>query len=317
MTATPRDSAGPDAYACLISVVIPTFNYAALLPRALESVIEQLASDIELIVIDDGSTDETADVLARFSQREPRVVVLHQANSGAAAARNMGIAEARGQFVLPLDADDQLLPDALQRLRGLITAQPQVEMVLAGRITRYTDGRSRLQLPLSLQVLSSRQLISLYLLRKRINIAHGSVLFRRSLLLVYPYPQGFAAGEDIPVFAGALARARVMTLPYPVVRINKHAGSLRRRIAPCEQASMRLVDEVFSRLPAECQPLSRRFRAQSYLSLFRSAWRVNQRSDARRYYMQAFKLSPMQAMRWSYLGKLLRMCMHIRSRNGF
>lgn len=317
MTELSGDNAPSGVHACLISVVIPTYNYAALLPFALDSVVEQLASDIELIVVDDGSTDETADVLARFSQREPRVVILHQANSGAAAARNRAIAEARGRFVLPLDADDELLPGALQRMRELIALHPQVEMILAGRVTRYSDGRSRMQLPLPLHVLSSRQVISLYLLRKRINIAHGSVLFRRNLLLACPYPQGFRAGEDIPVFAGTLARAVVMTLPYPVVRINKHSGSLRRRIAPSEQASMRLVDEVFSRLPAECQSLSRRFRAQSYLSLFRSAWRVNQRADARRYYIQAFKLSPMQALRWSYLGKLLRMSLHIRSRNGF
>ena len=119
--------------------------------------------------------------------------------------------------------------------------------------------------------------------------------------------QRLAAGGDI-------AEGQGVTLPHPLVRIHKHADSVRRRV-PGEQSTMRLVDEVFARLPAECQSLVRRFRAQSYLSLFRSAWRLDHRAEARRYYLCALKLSPAQALRWRYLGKLLRLSLHIRSRN--
>lgn len=314
MTAPVHEVVPQRASEYLISVVIPTFNYASMLPRALESVLEQLADDIELIVVDDGSTDATAEILADFCLRAPRLRVLTQANAGAAAARNRGIAAAQGRFVLPLDADDELLPGALQRLKALIEAQPTVEMILAGRITCHADGRSRVQLPVPMHALGPREVISLYLLRKWVSVAHGSTLFLRDLLLQYPYPQGFEAGEDIPVFASVLARARVVTLPHPLVRIHKHADSVRRRV-PGEQSTMRLVDEVFARLPAECQSLIRRFRAQSYLSLFRSAWRLDRRAEARRYYLCALKLSPTQALRWRYLGKLLRLSLHIRSRN--
>ncbi len=71
----------------LISVIIPTYNYAHLLPRALASVLSQMAADVELIVVDDGSTDATAEVLAAYAARHPQLRLLDQANAGAAAAR--------------------------------------------------------------------------------------------------------------------------------------------------------------------------------------------------------------------------------------
>jgi len=81
----------------LISVVVPTYNYANTLPRALDSVLVQWADDIELIVVNDGSRDNTREVLDDYQVRYPgRLQVLHQDNAGVAAARNRGIAMARG-----------------------------------------------------------------------------------------------------------------------------------------------------------------------------------------------------------------------------
>ncbi|MEF8751390.1 MAG: glycosyltransferase family A protein, partial [Candidatus Accumulibacter necessarius] len=86
----------------LISVIIPTYNYAHLLPRALDSVVEQLATDVELIVVNDGSTDATSEVLAGYAARHPQLRVIDQANAGAAAARNHGIRESRAPYALLL-----------------------------------------------------------------------------------------------------------------------------------------------------------------------------------------------------------------------
>ncbi|MBL8376066.1 MAG: glycosyltransferase family 2 protein, partial [Candidatus Accumulibacter sp.] len=97
----------------LISVIIPAYNYAHLLPRALDSVLVQMAADVEVIVVNDGSTDATREVLAAYAVRHPQLRVIDQANAGAAAARNHGIRESHGPYALLLDADDELLPDAL------------------------------------------------------------------------------------------------------------------------------------------------------------------------------------------------------------
>lgn len=307
MTISTYPQGGPQGLGdCLISVVVPAFNYAHLLPRCLDSVLGQLASDMELIVVDDGSTDTTAALLEEYRQRHPHLHVLGQSNAGAAVARNNGITQARGRFILPLDADDELLPGALEALRALLLSRSDVELVLAGRISRHVGGQERLHLPKVDSYAGARRLVCQYLLDKQISLTHGSTLFRRDLLLRWPYPERLAFGEDIPVFAVVLACSSIATLSLPVVRINKHPGS-RRRALGTESLVGALVEEVFARLPAECQPLRRRYAAQVYLSLFRSAWRDNGRLDAGRFYGLAVRLSPLQALRWRYLRKALRL----------
>jgi glycosyltransferase involved in cell wall biosynthesis len=97
-----------------VSVILPTFNRAALLPRAINSVLFQTFSDLELIVVDDGSKDETAEVVAGI--KDPRVVYYRRShNGGVSAARNSGLAIARGAYVAFQDSDDEWLPDKLQR----------------------------------------------------------------------------------------------------------------------------------------------------------------------------------------------------------
>jgi glycosyltransferase involved in cell wall biosynthesis len=94
-----------------VSVVIPAHNYAHYLPFALDSVLAQTRGSLEVIVVDDGSTDATREVVARYT--DPRVRYVWQANAGLAASRNTGIREARFPFVAFLDADDQWLPEFL------------------------------------------------------------------------------------------------------------------------------------------------------------------------------------------------------------
>jgi glycosyltransferase involved in cell wall biosynthesis len=89
----------------LVSVIIPTYNYARFLPEALESAQSQQGVDLEVIVVDDGSTDETQDVLSMYqSGLQGNLRVLHQDNQGLSAARNAGINLARGEFLVFLDA---------------------------------------------------------------------------------------------------------------------------------------------------------------------------------------------------------------------
>jgi glycosyltransferase involved in cell wall biosynthesis len=94
----------------VISVVIPCYNYARYLPEAIESVVNQSYEPVQVVIVDDGSSDETASVAAAF----PCVRYIHQSNTGLAAARNRGIRESTGRFLLFLDADDRLCPGALE-----------------------------------------------------------------------------------------------------------------------------------------------------------------------------------------------------------
>lgn len=98
----------------LVSVVIPTYNRADVLPRAVETALDQTLSDIEVIVVDDASTDDTLATLAEYD--DPRLTVLeHETNRGASAARNTGIAVAEGDYIALLDSDDEWAPEKLER----------------------------------------------------------------------------------------------------------------------------------------------------------------------------------------------------------
>lgn len=290
----------------LISVIIPAYNYAHLLPRALDSVLAQWAEDIELLVVDDGSQDNSAEVLAEYQVRHPQLQVVHQANAGAAAARNHGIRLARGRYALLLDADDELVADAFANLRRVLKANPHAGLVLGAQLSVSPDGRERLRLPTPASG-TPRQLIQRYLLEKKISISHCCTLFRRDLLLQRPYPESLRSGEDIAVFAYLLVSAPVALINQPLARIYKHADSLRHNRADEEAVAQGMLREVFASLPAECQPLRKRYEAQRYLSLFRAALLAGDQANARRYYRHALGLSPWQALRWSYLKKALRL----------
>lgn len=120
-----------------ISIIIPVYNRAALVGRALDSVFAQTYRDYEIIVVDDGSSDGSAELLESYGDR---LITLRQANAGAAAARNSGIAMARGEFIAFLDSDDEWCADKLRRQLEYYDAYPEVALVYTDMV-EVVDGR--------------------------------------------------------------------------------------------------------------------------------------------------------------------------------
>ena len=112
-----------------ISVVIPTYNCGALIPEALDSIFAQTFTDFEVIVVDDGSTDNTRDVVSRYRED---IRYIYQNNKGVSAARNAGIKEARGQYIAFLDADDLWLPEKLASQMRVMTQSDAIGIVACG-----------------------------------------------------------------------------------------------------------------------------------------------------------------------------------------
>jgi hypothetical protein len=112
-----------------VSVIMPAFNSAAYIDAAIDSVLNQTVSDLELLVIDDGSSDETAALVARRRGTDPRIRLLRQPNAGPGAARNAGFREARGPFFAFLDSDDEWAPTFVQRQLAILAARPEVDVV--------------------------------------------------------------------------------------------------------------------------------------------------------------------------------------------
>ncbi len=121
-----------------VTVVIAAYNAERFIAQAIDAVLAQDLRHIEVIVVDDGSTDATGDILRRYS--DPRLKVFRQKNGGVSAARNAGIAAAHAPYIFFLDADDILLPDALGRMVAVLDIMPQRVACFAHHIRIDEDG---------------------------------------------------------------------------------------------------------------------------------------------------------------------------------
>lgn len=160
--------------AALVSVIIPTYNYGHFIAEAIASVLSQSYRNFEIIVIDDGSTDSTKDVVSSF----PAVRYLHQANQGIAPARNAGLHASRGEFLVFLDADDRLLPDTLMVGVASLRANPESAFVSGQRELISKNGKSLPSPPINC-IQSDHYRAFLY--SNYIGTV-GQVMFRRSIL---------------------------------------------------------------------------------------------------------------------------------------
>jgi len=126
----------------LVSVIVPAHNAAATIDRTLASVCDQTHSALDIVVVDDGSTDDTAARVRGWVDRDVRVRLLQQTNAGVAAARNAGITAARGSLLAPLDADDVWLPRKIEaQVRALDEAGPQAGLAYAWWVAIDADDR--------------------------------------------------------------------------------------------------------------------------------------------------------------------------------
>ena len=117
-----------------ISVIIPTYNRAYSLKRAIDSVLAQTYRDFELLVVDDGSTDDSAELLAKINPQIPFKVLTHQKNQGVSAARNYGIENSLAPWIAFLDSDDEWLPEKLQKQMQFAEQYPELRLVHADEI---------------------------------------------------------------------------------------------------------------------------------------------------------------------------------------
>jgi glycosyltransferase involved in cell wall biosynthesis len=114
-----------------VSVVIPTYDRARLVCEAIDSALAQEGVALEVVVVDDGSRDDTPAVLAARYGADPRVRVVRQANAGTASARNAGNDLARGEYVSPFDSDDLMKPGRLAKMAAALDAHPEADLVIA------------------------------------------------------------------------------------------------------------------------------------------------------------------------------------------
>ena len=214
-----------------VSIVIPVYNAAKWLPGCLDSVLAQTWQDLEVLAVDDGSSDGSLAILEDYAARDGRIRLLRREHGGVSAARNAALREAAGEWLTFMDADDRLPPDAVSTLLAL-AAETGAEFCVAGHWVVYPDGRKRQVhvTPALLQDTAEAQRYFLTLGRS-FNFPWGK-LYHRRLYRTLEYPVG-KIYEDIRVMPLLLEAAHgVAVADVPVYCYCQQPSSLTHRAEP-------------------------------------------------------------------------------------
>jgi glycosyltransferase involved in cell wall biosynthesis len=200
----------------LVSVVIPLFNKEHYVERAVRSVLRQSCADLEVIVVDDGSTDRGAEVVASIA--DPRLCLIRQQNAGVSAARNRGIAQACAEFVAFVDADDEWHPEFLSSMWTLRAEHPQGSFFASSFEIVYSDGKRR-ALDFGYHDTFAMDLLE-YMdccMRLKSPIISSAVMISKALLVkVGMFPVGQKRGEDLDTWVRLLFEGPIVYCNRPL-----------------------------------------------------------------------------------------------------
>lgn len=213
-----------------ISVVMPAYNADRFIAQAIESVLAQTWRDFELIVVNDGSTDDTLEIVRKYAAHDERVKVYTHANVGTAPTLNRGIELASGEWVFLMHADDVMRPNRLERQLAFIREHP--ELAVASSLVRHIDSKNRVIGIDNSKLFTHESIEKLVAANELIGFNHPAVALRKSAALaVGGYRQAFWPAEDIDLWNRLVEKGyRVLVQPEYLLdyRMHGHSASISR-----------------------------------------------------------------------------------------
>lgn len=240
----------------IISVIIPCYNHGRYLQEAIDSVNSQQGVHTEIIVVDDGSSDNTKEV----AQANKNVVYQHQTNAGLSAARNTGIRISSGDYLLFLDADDWLLPGALQTNQKLLEEHPDAAFVSGGHEKVFMATGNR-----ALECIPVTEHHYLHLLQGNYIGMHATVLYRRTIFNTFSFDETLRACEDYDLYLTIARDHKVLHHTKPIAAYRIHGANMSGNIP----FMLRHVKQVLQRQ----QPVLRSAAEKRALNTGLQVWR--------------------------------------------
>ncbi len=241
---------GDGRYVCMVSIIIPVYNTRLYLAEALDSAISQSYSDLEIIVVDDGSTDGSADIIQRYALTDSRIKVIRQANGGLSAARNAALDVATGEWIVFLDSDDVMTGDAVATLLDA-ARKTGSDIAVSAVYQGYTMPSSQRPTNGRLKVMSPVEALDDILYQKLMLPSAWAKIFARSIF-EQPVPLRFRPGslyEDLDLTLPLFTRAKNIcytSRPTYLYRVNPngitHTYSAKRH--QVLDVTARIVDAV-------------------------------------------------------------------------
>lgn len=206
----------------MISVIIPIYNAAQYLPEMLKALYAQTEHDLEILLVNDGSIDTSADVCIAAAQNDPRIRYIYQKNAGVSAARNHALSLAKGEYIAFLDADDGIDPTYFEKL---LQACRNVDISACNVSVETRDGEKLFEFTAGDQTLATQDAMNLLLTRREINSGPCGKLFRREVITGLQFP-ALKAYEDMLFVRDAFVRAQTIASTSAVAyHYYQNAGS--------------------------------------------------------------------------------------------
>jgi glycosyltransferase involved in cell wall biosynthesis len=232
-----------------VDVIVPCYNVEHCVRRALDSVLRQTHQDFCIYAVDDGSTDNTVRVLETYA---PRCIVMSQAHAGPAAARNRAIRESVSPFVAFIDADDEWLPDKLERQLALLRRDESLGMVCSHCLISNagsTEGRHTV-----VDNVPHNGRLFKHLARNCFVFTPSVVVRRRCLQEIGLFHEALPVSEDFNLWLRIAARWEIAIVPAVFAMVNKRSGSLSLTISPEER--LRSGVAALEHVRSSCSTLS-------------------------------------------------------------
>jgi len=236
----------------VISVVIAAFNSEKTIQETVESVLNQTFSDFELIVIDDGSTDSTLEVLSRI--KDPRLKVFSYPNAGVAASRNRGIARASGEYVAFLDHDDLWTADKLEAQLRALQENPQAGVAYS--LVHCIDEAGRFLHACS-RITASGDVYARLLVTDFLDTVSNPLIRKEALDQVGGFEESFASADDWDILLRLAARYPFVCVPAVQVLYREHPDSLSFDVLRMEAAALGVCERAFAEAPLDLQHVKR------------------------------------------------------------
>jgi len=289
----------------VVSIIIPTYNYGSYLSTAIQSCLNQTYKPIEVIIVDDGSTDNTKDIVKEFTDS---VIYFFQNNSGVSAARNKGLELAKGNYLAFLDSDDYLTKDSIEVKMEILKQYPDIGIVFSPTYSktfaqeglRYNKRFNKFKNPIT-----SDRFYEDLLLRK-IPFQPSANLMRSFLAKQFRFPTNLSNGEDIAFFVKIFFSTKGYYLPQPTAVNIRHPKSLRHNIQEVKKDEF--IETVFGDpfYKGALDYLRSTCTVRRYLELSRRFSLSGQTKLAKEYYFKAVSKDPKAILKLKYLAKLIR-----------
>lgn len=273
------------------SVIIPCYNCAGTIVETLESAAAQTIRDIEVIVVDDGSTDESAELVERYARYEPRFRLIRQANAGVSSTRNGGMTEARGALLAFLDADDLWDPWYLETHARRFAADPSLGLSFSVARIMRADGQDTGQISRpKLQGLTPQEMLA----TNPCTTASAIVVRRATLEEAGLFDTGLRRAEDQEwLFRVALTKWKIEGDANPLVYYRQSEEGLSSNLAAMYDSYVQMLAKARTLSPALVNRHSKLASARMLRYLARRALRVDHsRERAQHYVMRALKEGP-------------------------